>query len=145
MRIIRENVSEDSLQFSRIEQLHHLLYAYVVHDEEDELLSSKLRTQREFPWFNINRIPLVHRNGSRWRASRFPSFWFCFLPFDRLAKSPAFNLTHILRTAFLRFPCSMLLKFITNFFDPWEILTHEWELSLFTTSIKVSTPYLPCK
>ena len=39
---------------------------------------------------------------------------------------------------------SLLFKFVTNFFKPWEILTHEWELSLFTDSILISTPYLPC-
>ena len=41
--------------------------------------------------------------------------------------------------------CSLLLKSVTNFFKPWEILTQEWELSLFTDSILNSTPYLPCK
>ena len=56
--------SEDIPLFSRNEPLHRLLDVLSVSDEEDELLSSKLRTQRErmFPWFNINPIPCVHRN-----------------------------------------------------------------------------------
>ena len=40
---------------------------------------------------------------------------------------------------------SLLFKFITNLFDPWEILTQEWALSLFKDIILTSTPYLPCK
>ena len=34
---------------------------------------------------------------------------------------------------------------MTNLFKPWEILTHEWELSLFTDSNLISTPHLPCR
>ena len=41
--------------------------------------------------------------------------------------------------------CSLLFKFITNLFDPKEILTQEWELSLFRDIILISTPHLPCK
>ena len=40
---------------------------------------------------------------------------------------------------------SLLFKFVTNLFKPWEILSHEWELSLFIDSILISTPYLPCR
>ena len=32
-----------------------------------------------------------------------------------------------------------------NLFEPWEILTQEWEFSLFMDMILISTPYLPCK
>ena len=39
---------------------------------------------------------------------------------------------------------SWLLKSVTNLFNTWEILTHEWEFSLLTSSILISTPYLPC-
>ena len=51
--------SEDFLLFSRNEPLHPLLDALAENDEEDELVSSKLRTQREnvSPVFNINPIP----------------------------------------------------------------------------------------
>ena len=59
--------SEDVLQFSRNELLHHLLVVLVENVEEDGLLSSKSRTQRErvIPWFNINPIPFFHRNDAR--------------------------------------------------------------------------------
>ena len=40
---------------------------------------------------------------------------------------------------------SLSIISVTNLFKPWEILTHEWELSLFTDSILISTPCLPCK
>ena len=30
-------------------------------------------------------------------------------------------------------------------FDPWEIMTQEWELSVFVDIILISSPYLPCK
>ena len=43
--------SEDFLQFSRNEALHPLLDVLAENDEEDELLSSKLRTQRENLWW----------------------------------------------------------------------------------------------
>ena len=59
--------SEDVLQFSRIEPLRHLLVVLSENVEEDGLLSSKPRTQREkkIPWFNINPIPFIHRNDAR--------------------------------------------------------------------------------
>ena len=41
--------------------------------------------------------------------------------------------------------CSLFLNSVTNLFKPWEILTQEWELSLFINSIIISTPFLPCK
>ena len=40
---------------------------------------------------------------------------------------------------------SLSIKSVTNLFRSWEILIHEWELSLFTDSIMISTSYLPCK
>ena len=39
-------------------------------------------------------------------------------------------------------PCT---KSVTNLINPWEILTHEWELSLCTDTILIPTPYLPCR
>ena len=58
---------EDFPSFSRNEPLHPLLDVLDENVEEDELLSSKLRTQRENVSLvhNINPIPSVHRNGSR--------------------------------------------------------------------------------
>ena len=46
MRNLWELNSEDFLLFSRNEPLHPLLDVLAENDEEDELLSSKLRTQR---------------------------------------------------------------------------------------------------
>ena len=40
---------------------------------------------------------------------------------------------------------SLSIKSVTNLFKPWEILTHEWELSLLTDSNLISTSYLPCR
>ena len=40
------NVSEDFLQFSRIELLHHLRDAHVFHDEEDESISAIFHNRR---------------------------------------------------------------------------------------------------
>ena len=54
-------------------------------------------------------------------------------------------LTQNLRADLLEISVSLLFKFITNLFDPWEILTQEWVLSLFKDIILISTPYLPCK
>ena len=58
--------SEAFLFLSRNEQLHPLLDVLAENDEEDELLSSKFRMQRErmFPWFNTYPMPSVHRNNS---------------------------------------------------------------------------------
>ena len=57
--------SEDVLYFSRNEPLHPFLVVLVEIGEEDGLLSSKLRTQREIPWFNINPIRYFHRNDTQ--------------------------------------------------------------------------------
>ena len=58
--------SEDFLYFYRNEPLHHLLVVLFENVEEDGLLSSKPRTQREKNlWFNINPIPFIHRNDAR--------------------------------------------------------------------------------
>ena len=62
-----ETESEDVLEFSRIEPLHHLLVVLSENVEEDGLLSSKPRTQRErvISWFNINPLSFIHRNDAR--------------------------------------------------------------------------------
>ena len=74
--------------------------------------------------------------------SRFCGF---ALAFDRLAKSPAFSFNAYSSNCISEVSCSLLFKFVTNLFKPWEILVHEWELSLFTDLILISTPYLPCR
>ena len=67
------------------------------------------------------------------------------LAFDRLVKSPAFNINAYSSNCTSEVSSSLLFKFVTNLFEPWEILTHEWELSLHIDVILISTPYLPCK
>ena len=59
--------SEDGSWFSRIELLRHLLVVLSENVEEDGLLSSKSRTQRErrISRFNINPLSFVHRNDAR--------------------------------------------------------------------------------
>ena len=66
------------------------------------------------------------------------------LAFDRIAKASTivFNANSsdfISEVSCSLSSSSLLLKSVTNLFNPWEILTHEWELSLFTDSILIST------
>ena len=65
--------------------------------------------------------------------------------FDRHAKSLAsyFNAYSLNWTC--EVSCSLLFKFVTNLFRPWEILTQEWELSSFIDITLIPTPYLPCR
>ena len=67
------------------------------------------------------------------------------LAFDRLTKSLAFNFNAYSSNCTSDFSCSLLFKFVTNLFEPWEILTQEWEMSQFKDQFLTSTPYLPCK
>ena len=62
--------------------------------------------------------------------------------FDRHAKSLAFSLNAYSSSWFSGISVALLFKFITNLFDPWQILTQEWVLSLFKDIILISTPYL---
>ena len=50
---------------------------------------------------------------------------------DRLAKARAFDFDAQSSNCISDVSCSLLFKFVTNLFKPWEILTHEWELSFF--------------
>ena len=59
--------------------------------------------------------------------------------FDRHKKSFALNAYYSSWSSGIS--CSLLFKFITNLFYPWEILTQEWVLSLFKDQILISTPY----
>ena len=65
--------------------------------------------------------------------------------FDRHAKAFALNFIAYSSSWSSGTSVSLLFKFITNWFDPWEILTQEWVLSLFKEKILTSTPYLSCK
>ena len=79
--------SEDFPPFSRNEPLRLLLDAFVVNDEEEELLSSILHPRRKtFPWFNINPIPSF--NGTILGEEPANSLLYGFaLAFDRHAES----------------------------------------------------------
>ena len=73
------------------------------------------------------------------------------LAFYRLAKASTFVFNAKSSNCISEVSCSLLsftlllLKSVTNLIKRWEILTHEWELPLFTDSILLSTPYLACK
>ena len=101
--------------------------------------------ERKFPWFNISPIPFPNGDYSWWGAGRFSSLWLCFWPLIGMQNisHPVFNAYSSRSTSGIS--VSLLFKFITNVFDPWEILTQEWVLSLFKDQILISTPYLPCK
>ena len=68
------------------------------------------------------------------------------LGFDRLAKASTFVFNAISSNCISEVSCSfsssslLLLKSVTNLFKPWEILTHEWELSLFSRFIFFKFP-----
>ena len=138
MMTVQEMFLKIILYFSRIQSLYHRLEVGF-HDEEDGSISATLdnliaivflvRHQTKFsPWY-------VWFLWMNWQNIVFVIF---LLPLIRLQHHPHSILTHILRTAFLRFParcCSS--KFENNLFKPWEILTHEWELSLFTDLILI--------
>ena len=100
-------------KFSRIEPLRHLLVVLAENVEEDGLLSSEPRTQRErervISWFNINPLPFIH--GS----SLLNGFAFAF---DRHAKSFTFSCNACSSGRSSRISVSLLFSSITNLFDP---------------------------
>ena len=72
-----------------------------------------------------------------WRRS-----WVVLLrPLIGMLKSLASNFNAYSSTWTSGISCSLLFKFITNLFDPWEILTQDWELSLFRDIMLISTPF----
>ena len=98
-----------------------------------------------FSWFNIGPSSFPNRNSSCGWAGRISSLWFCFSLWSACKNHLHSILTHILRNCISEVSCSLLFKFITILFMPWEILTHEWKLTLFIDMCLISTPYLPCK
>ena len=101
--------------------------------------------ERIFPWFNINPIPFVQWERFLVKSQQVFFFVVFSFAFDRHAKSFAlsFNAYYSSWSSGISLP--LLFKFITNLFDPWEILTQKWVLSLFKDIILTSTPCLPCK
>ena len=99
--------------------------------------------ERIFPWLNISPSPSPIRDYSWWRAGKFSSWWFCFCLW-LACKSLASNINSNSSNWTSEVSCSLLFK-LTHLWEPWEILTQEWELSLFMGMILISTPCLPCK
>ena len=97
-----------------------------------------------FQWFNIGPSSFPNRKCS-WRKTAGSLLRGFALAFDRHPKSFAFNFNAYSSSWSSGISCSLLFKFITNLFGPWEVLTQEWVLSLFTDEILMSTPYFPCK
>ena len=140
-----QNGSEDKLSISTIQSLHRLLEVDS-HDEEDWSVSLTLNSR----WTNN----LVVQYRSKFFPQQVYFLWMSWQkyvsvvllwPLIGLQKHVHSILTHSLRTASQRFPArcrrsSLLLKSVNNSFKPWEILTHEWEWSLFMDSILISTP-----
>ena len=147
---IAEIRSEDNLSISRIQSIHCLLEVDY-HDEEDWSVSSTLDNL----WANY----LVVQYRSKFLPQKSKVFVdelaeirLCgfALAFDRLAKARAFDFNAqssncISEVSCSLSSCSLLFKFVTNLFKPWELQTHAWEWSLFTDSILISTPYFPCR
>ena len=143
--------SEDHLSVSRILSLH-LLLEVDHHDEEEYsvVLTLGYAICEQVPGStSVQDLSLIgtglvdEQAGVRLRGFA--------LAFDRLAKASTFVFNATSSNCISEVSCSLLsfslslLKSVTNWFKPWEILTHEWELSLFTDSILISTPNLPCK
>ena len=118
------NVSEDRLLFFRIQSLHRFLEVDF-HDEEDELISSTLHDRR----LNI----LL--------ATSVLVFVVLLWPLIGMQNHSHSILTHTCSNCTSGISCSLLFKFVTNLFEPWEILTHEWELSLVMDMTLISTPH----
>ena len=100
--------------------------------------------ERIFPWFNVIQFFLPIRTilGEESTDSLLCGFAFSF---DRHAKSFASRFNAYSQSWSSGISVSLLFKFITNLFDPWEIMIQEWVLSLFQDLILISTPYLLCK
>ena len=98
-----------------------------------------------FPWFNISLSSLPNRNCSWWRAGKFSLLCGFASAFDRHAKWLAFNFNAYSSNCISDVSSSLLFKFVTNLFKPWEILTNEWELSLFIKLFSSLHSYFPCR
>ena len=80
------------------------LYCLRVSKKKRYFLRYLIFGERIFPWFNIDPIPSFNGNDSWWRASRFSSLWFCFLPSIGMQNLVHSVLTHILRADLRLFP-----------------------------------------
>ena len=138
--------------FSRIQSLHHLLDVLVFMTKKTNQFLRKIKIG-EWIFFLVQiSVQVLSPKGIVVFVVKLAEVRLCgfALTFDRLAKSPAFNFNTYSSNCISEVSCSLsswslLFNFVTNLFLPWEILPHEWELSLFIDSIPISTPYLPCR
>ena len=130
-KVLMEIDSEENPWSSRIELLRRLLVVLFESVEEDWLLSSKSRTQ------NINPLSFIGMMLGKSTGSLLCGFAFAF---DLAAKTFAISCDACSSGRSAGTSVSLLFESITNLFDPWEILTQDWELSfdfnsLFTAQI----------
>ena len=138
--------SEDFLLFSRNEPLHPLLDVLAENVEENELLSSKRRTQRE----NVSLVQYQSNSFFPWerflvKSQQVLFFLVLLLPLIGMQNLSHPVVTHVSSSWSSGTSVSLLFESITNLFDPWESLIQEWVLSSFGDQILISTPCLPCK
>ena len=146
MRTIREMFLK--ILFNSPELNRSIIFSMYLdfHDEEDESISSICHNRRVNIPPGSTSVQILFPIGIVLVEEPAGSLLCGFaLAFDRHAKSFASNFHAYSSSWTSGISCSLLFKFITNLFDPWEILTQEWVLSLFTDIILISTPYLPCK
>ena len=88
-------------------------------------------------WLIISPLSFPDGYSSCGWAGRSTSLCFA-LTFDRLTEASTFVFNAKSSNCISEVSCSLLsfslllLKSVANLFKPWEILTHEWQLSLFT-------------
>ena len=146
-----QNRSEDNLLNFQNLQAHHLLLEVIDHDEEEYSIFLPLG-KRDWIEFLVQYQSIFFHNRLQFLQKEQPEVGLrgLALAFGRLAEARTFNFNAqssncISEVSYSLSSSSLLLKSVTNLFKPWEILTHEWELSLFTDSILISTPFLPCR
>ena len=138
-----QNRSEDNPLISRIQSLHLLLE---VNDHDEEECSVVLTLGKR--WTNNLLAQYQSKFFPRWvqflLMSRQEYVFVVFASaFDRLANANTSIFVSEVSCSLSSY--SLSIKSVTNLFKPWEIMTHEWELSLCTDSILIATPYLPCR
>ena len=121
--------SSEINNYSRnVSAVHHLLVVLSENVEEDGLLSSKPRMQREF----LGSMPIQFLSfiGMMLFESQQVSFLSGFaFAFVRHAKSFTFSCNACCSGRSSGISVSLLFESITKLFDPWEIVTQECVLS----------------
>ena len=134
--------SEDVLNFSRIEPLRHLLVVLSESVEEDGLLSSKPRTQRESDSLVQYQSNSFH--SSEWCSvnnQQVPFFAVLLLPLIGMQNPSPSVVTLVLQADLQELLCRCCSN-RSNLLGPWECLTQDWVLSPLRDQILISTPCL---